>query len=118
MADFDPSTAEFIQQAYRYAIQSDASILARNPTARVVQIDTQLGGSGAAGLATKYLNANAAPRAYEIVLEGVMFLDTLVGACPSFILNFPKFKTDNRPLKLISFTTDLEANTTTVQVRG
>jgi hypothetical protein len=74
--------------------------------------------ASADALATKYLAANAAPRAFEVVLEGVMFLDSLVGSCPSFAPNFPKLNTDGRAMKLIGFSTDFDANTTTLQVRG
>jgi hypothetical protein len=118
MADFDTNRAAFVQQEYRRVTKTAPAVLARNASARVVQIDTQLDATAADALAAKYLAANSAPRGFEVVLEGVMFLDTLVGACPSFIPNFPKFNTDGRSMKLMGFTTDADANTTTLQVRG
>jgi hypothetical protein len=84
----------------------------------MVQVDTQLDQASAAALAANYLAGNVNPRAFEVKLEGVTFLDSYIGACPTFIPNFPKFNTDGRTMKVVGFTTDFEANSTTIQVRG
>lgn len=114
----DTNRAAFVQQEYRYAIKPNFDVLARNPAARTVTVDTNLDEASANALATKYLAENANPRVFEIVLQGVTYLDTFVGTVPTFVLNAPKYQTDSRVLKVIGFSTDFEANTTTLQVRG
>ena len=118
MATFDTNRAAFVQQDYRYVTKSDPAVLARNNAARTIEVATQLDQASADALATKYLAENKKPRVFEVVLEGVTFLDSLIGGPPSFIVNFPRLSTDGRTLKVIGFTTDFDANTTTVQVRG
>jgi len=112
----DTNRASFVQQAYRYVTAVDNSIIARNPTAREVEINTNLNQASAQALANAYLADNKQPRAYEVQIEGVIFLDTLADGVPRFILESPK--SDGRTLKLVGFTTDYETNTTTLQVRG
>lgn len=116
--DFDSNRAALVQQEYRYVTQTAPAVLARNPLARTVQIDTNLNAEAATALATKMLAENSKSRVFEVVLEGVTFLDSLIGQCPSFVPNFPSMATDGRTMKVISFTSDFESNTTTLQVRG
>ena len=118
MATYDTNRAAFVQQEYRFTTKTDPAVLARNPAARTVEIATNLDEATASSLATKYLAENSSPRVFEIVMEGVTYLDGFVTGVPAFQLNIPKFSTDNRTYKVISFTTDFEANTTTLQVRG
>lgn len=114
----DTNRAAFVQQEYRYATRTNPTVLARNPAARTVVLPTNLDEMTATALATKYLTDNNKPRVFEIVIEGVTYLDSFVGTVPTFILNAPKYQIDNRVLKVVGFTTDFEANTTTLQVRG
>jgi hypothetical protein len=118
MATYDTNRAAFVQQEYRYATKTNPAVLARNPAARTVEIDTNLDEATASSLSTKYLNENGSPRVFEIVVEGVLYLDAFVGGVPAYQLNLPKFSTDGRTYKVISFTTDYDINTTTLQVRG
>lgn len=118
MATYDTNRAAFVQQEYRFATKSNSTVKARNDAARTVEVATNLDAASAEALAAKYLAENASPRAFEIVLEGVTYLDSFVGTVPTFLLNLPKYKTDNRTYKVIGFTTDFDANTTTLQVRG
>lgn len=114
----DTNRAAFVQQEYRYTPKDDPLVLARNPAARTVEVSTNLDEATANALAAKYLAENASPRVFEIVIQGVTFLDSFVGTVPSFTLNAPKYQTDSRVLKVVGFTTDFEANTTTLQVLG
>ncbi len=118
MAAFDTNRAAFVQQEYRYATKPDNTVLARNKSARAVEVITNLDQSSAESLAAAILADNGNPRAFEIVTQGVTFLDSFNGGVPSFSLNFPKFNTNNRVVKVIGFTSDFETNTTTWQVRG
>lgn len=110
--------AAFVQQQYRHATSVSTAVRARNPSAQIAEINTNLDEATAENLAAAILAENNRPRIYEVVLEGVTFLDTFVDGVPRFIADFPKIATDGRTLKLVSFTTDYEANTTTMQVRG
>lgn len=114
----DSNRAAFVQQPYRYEVAQDATVKARNPLARTLEINTNLDEPRATALAALYLSENKSPRVFEVVLEGVMSLSSLSDGVPRFILDDPRFATDGRTLKLVSFTTDYEANTTTLQVRG
>lgn len=118
MANLDTNRAAFVQQPYRYSTKTNPAVLARNPAARTVEIPTNLDESAASALATKYLAENIAPRVFEVVIEGVTYLDSFIGTVPTFVLNAPKYWTGGRTVKVVSFTTDFEANTTTMQVRG
>lgn len=118
MATLDPNRAAFVQQEYRYEPAFDPNVKARNASARTVEINTNLNESDATALAAKILADNNTPRVFEVVLEGVVFLDSFIGGVPTFIANLPKFSTDGNARKVMSFTTDFEANTTTIQVRG
>lgn len=119
MASYDTNRATFVQEEFRFTVAENATVLARNTTnPRVVEITTNLDEASASALANKYASENATPRAFEIVLEGVTFLSSFVGGVPAFTLNFPKDATDGRTFKVIGFSTDYDANTTTLQVRG
>lgn len=118
MATYDTNRAAFVQQDSRYAVKSDATVLARNPSARMVEVSTYLDEASATALAAAYLADNVSPRAFELELEGVTYLDALVAGVPAFVLNLPSFQTDGRTYKAGSFTTDFEKGTTTFQVRG
>jgi hypothetical protein len=114
----DTNRAAFVQQQYRHATALSAAVRARNPSAQTAEINTNLDEATAENLAAAILAENDKPRVYEVVLEGVTFLDTFVDGVPRFIADFPKMATDERTLKLVGFTTDYETNTTTLQVRG
>jgi hypothetical protein len=114
----DTNRASFVQQEYRYATAKGDSVLGRNPSARTVEINTNLDQTRAQSLADAYLAENKRPRVFEVVIEGVIDLDTLADGVPRFIADLPSLATDGRTLKLMNFTTDYEANTTTLQVRG
>ncbi len=118
MATLDTNRAAFVQQEYRYSTKTSPTVLARNPAARTVEIPTNLDETAASALATKYLAENTSPRVFEVVIQGVTYLDSFIGTVPTFVLNALKYQTDGRVLKVVSFTTDFEANTTTLQVRG
>jgi hypothetical protein len=114
----DTNRASFVQQEYRYATAKDDSVLGRNPSARTIEINTNLDQTRAQALADAYLAENQRPRVFEFLIEGLMFLDTLADGVPRFIADAPSLATDGRPRKLVSFTNDFETNTTTLQVRG
>ncbi len=119
MATYDTNRATLVQNEYRFVTKTNPAVKARNTEgAKEIVFFTQLNSSAADALATKYLADNAAPLAFEVVLEGVTFLDSFIGGPPSFIPNFPKYATDGRTMKVVSYATDIEGNTTTIQVRG
>jgi hypothetical protein len=113
----DTNRAAFVQLPYRHVDATDNFVKARAVTARSIEINTNLDEVRAQALADAFLAENNSPRVFEIVLEGTDHVD-LADGVPRFIADLPKYKTDNRVLKLVSFTEDYEANTTTLQVRG
>lgn len=118
MATLDPNRAAFVKQEYRYAIQTNAAVLARNSAARVVEVDTSMDEASAAALAAKYLAENVQPRVFEVTLQGVIHIDAFVGGPPRYIPNFPRLATDDRTMKVIGASVDYDAGKTTVRVRG
>lgn len=114
----DTNRAAFVQQEYRYVTRANPTIRARNDAARTVEVVGNIDEATANGLAGKYLAENDRPRVFEVVIQGVTYLDSFVGSVPTFILSTPKYQTDGRVYKVVGFTTDFEANTTTLQVRG
>lgn len=118
MANLDTNRAAFVQQEYRYVIRTNPTVKARNDSARTVEVVGNLDEATANALAGKYLAENVSPRVFDVIIQGVTFLDSFVGTVPTFILNAPRYQTDGRVYKVVGFTTDFEANTTTLQVRG
>ena len=118
MATLYPNRAAFVKQEYRYAIQSDATVLARNSAARVVEVDTNMNETAATALAAKYLAENNQPRVFEVTLQGVVHIDAFVGGPPRYIPNFPRLATDGRAMKVIGATVDYNEGKTTVRIRG
>ena len=118
MATIDPNRAAFVKQEYRYAVQSDATVLARNSAARVVEVDTNMDEAAATALAAKYLAENIKPRVFEVTLQGIIHLDAFVGGPPRYIPNFPRLATDGRVMKVIGASVDYDVGKTTVRIRG
>ena len=110
--------AAFVKQEYRRTTATDQAVKDRNPKARTITLDSNLDEASAVTLAAKVLAANKAPRIFDFEIEGVMPLDSFIGGCPSFIPDFPEFSTDGRTMKVVSASTDYEAGTTLLRVRG
>jgi hypothetical protein len=114
----DPNRAAFVKQEYRYATKLAPTVLARNPAARVVEVETNLDEASATALANKYLAENVEPRVFDVTLEGVIHIDAFVGGPPRYIPDFPRLATDGRAMKVISASVDYDAGRTTVRIRG
>jgi hypothetical protein len=114
----DTNRASFVQQEYRYATKRDATVLARNPGARQVELPAQVDEATANRLAQAILDDNKNPMTVQVEIEGLMLLDKFVGGVPSFTLNLKNLDTGSRVFKVIDFDNDFENNTTTMTVRG
>jgi hypothetical protein len=115
----DPARAAFVTHEYRYATPTPAyAVLARNPTARELTIDTQIDATSASALASSYLAENSNRRVFEFEIEGILTPNDFVGGPPAYILNAANYATDGRTLKVVSISVNEMTNTTLVQVRG
>ena len=104
---------------YRDYTAKDNAVQVMYPSARTVTLSTNLDGEDAQALADKMLEDSKNPVVVmEIDFAGTMELDSLVGQNPSAIVNLPKFAFPDRLMRITSVTTNYEANTTTVTVRG
>jgi len=108
----------FVLQDFRYTTAENAVVQTRYPKARTVTIDTQLDEANAQALAAKVLAANTDPVVYELQVQGLMLPDAFKGGVPTYKPDFPKFRTDGREMKVVSFSCDLETGISTIRVRG
>lgn len=118
MADLDPNRAAFVKREYRYFTSLDGDVLARNPAARVVEVDTNMDEGGATALAHSYLAENVKPRAFELTMQGTISIDNFLACPPAYVANFPRLRTDGRTMKAIAVSIDYDAETTSLRVRG
>lgn len=118
MPSLDPVRAAFVKEEYRTIAPSSPTVLARNPAARVIEVQTNLDEASATALANKYLAENVQPRVFDVTLEGVIHIDAFIGGPPRYIPNFPRLATDGRTMKVINSSVDYDNGRTTVRVRG
>ena len=110
--------ASFVLQDYRTLVETNEVVRTRYPKSRSVTINTQLDAARAQQLADKVLAANEQPVVLEQVVEGIVLPDAFKGGVPTYKPDYPKFETDGRTMKLVSFSCDLEAGKTTIRIRG
>jgi hypothetical protein len=115
---YENDRTEFVQDEYRYVEAVNQAVKDRNPEAREITIDTQLNKALATIRANAELTGQTAPRYFEIKLEGVLHLDSLVGGPPAWTLVAPTYHVDDREFRTVGFTTDYKANRVVVKVRG
>lgn len=116
--ELDPNRAAFVKQEYRYANEVDGTVLARNPSAVEVTVDTNLDETAATALAAKYLAENNEPRVFEVTIQGVFSVDDFIGGPPQYIADFARLHTDGRTMKVTGCSVDHTANRTTFRIRG
>lgn len=115
----DPTLAAFISAEYRYDTASDSSVQATFPQANTLEIETNLGATEGAALATTILNATKTfSLVYEVEVEGILTLDDFAGTVNQYTLDAPLYATDSRTYKLIAAEVDYVKNTTKLTVRG
>ncbi|MFI8666883.1 hypothetical protein ACIGGE_10650 [Qipengyuania sp. NPDC077410] len=114
----DPERAAFIKHEYRYITAKNAAILGADKSARSVEIQANVNEATANSLAATILAQNANARIYEVVIEGLIELDDLVGGIPRYIPEIAEFHTDGRSCLLLSYEADLETGLTTGKVLG
>lgn len=81
-------------------------------------LNSNLNKANAEILSVKVLEANDQAVTYELIVEGLILPDAFVGGIPTYIPDFPKFRTDGRTMKMVSFTCDLEEGHSTIRIRG
>lgn len=110
------SRSAFVLKEFR--VKTARNYTLDDDTSRTVEINTQLDEQSAIALANKVLAANEDPVVFEVVVEGVLLFDAFANGMPSYVPDFPKFKTDGRQMKVVAFDSDLDANLTTIRIRG
>lgn len=118
MADIDANRVAFVRQAFRYAEAKDASVLARNPDAVLVRMDTYLNYDAAVIRAQDELTANKGVRVFEVEVQALMSFDDFVGGPPAFSFTSERHKVANRTMKVVGFSCDTNTTTTTLRLRG
>ncbi len=115
----NPARATFVTRPFRYETAQDLSVKSKFKGARELVIDTGLSAASAATLASTILNENKGlAQVFKVEIEGVFHLEDLDGGPPRYTVSFPRYKTDGRTFRLVSFETDYMAQLTSIVVRG
>lgn len=118
----DVNRGSFVQEEYRYAEQSDPLVLAVQPQARIIKLDTNLDSDAAAALADEIMDEHKhVAQAYEVVIAGVDVCDDqqFIGSPPTFTCNFPDWPVDQTDkLRVIAVSVDYQNWLTTITIKG
>jgi hypothetical protein len=114
----DANRVAIVQQPFRYTEAKDAAILARNPDALIVRLDTNLTYEAAVIRATDELEANKGARVFELKVHALIHFDDFVGGPPSFSFTSEQDKCFNRVMRVVGCACDTNTLTTTLRLRG
>lgn len=118
----DVNRGAFVKEEFRYEEASAPEVLAEQPRARIIKIDTNLDQTAAKALADEILaDQKYVPQAYSITLAGVDVCrpSDFVGSPPTFLCNFPDWPVKlTEKLTTIGVTIDYQNWTTSVLIRG
>lgn len=114
----DANRVAFVQQPFRYTEAKDAAILARNPDALIVRLDTNLTFDAAVVRAQDELEASNGARVFEVEVHALMHFDDFVGGPPSFSFTSERHKCFNRVMRAVGFSCDTNTLKTTLRLRG
>lgn len=118
----DANRGTFVKEEYRYAEQSEPSVLADQPQARIIKLDTNLDIVAATRLADEIMDEHKhVAQAYEVVIAGVDVCDDekFIGSPPTFTCNFPDWPVDQTDLlRVVAVTVDYQAWLTTITIKG
>jgi hypothetical protein len=116
----DPTRAALVLQEYRYSTNEDASIKAKYTNARELVIATNLDQAGGAALAVSVFNATKnRALAFEVTVEGVLFLEDFVGGAPRYTVSFTRYPEAGSNIYMVtSASIDYFNGRTTLTVRG
>lgn len=118
----DRNRGAFVQEEYRYEVAEDASVKARQPQARVIELGTNLDLEAAKRLAVEILDEQAPlAQAYSLTFEGVDVIkpSDFDGSPPTYRCNFPGWPVQlSDLLRIVSVEVDYENWITTVLIKG
>jgi hypothetical protein len=118
----DPNRGTFVLTEYRWEPAIDDTVLAKQPEARSIKLETNLDLPAAQALADEVLAENKhVAQAFTFSVQGVEVCseDKFIDSPPTFRCNFSDWPTDlTTVLRPISTTTDYGAFKTTVTVKG
>lgn len=115
----DANRVAFVQQPFRYTDHAkDPAILARNPDALIVRLDTNLSYDAAVIRAQDELNAAKNARVFDVEVHAIIHFDDFVGGPPSFSFTSERDQCFNREMRVVAFSCDINTMTTTLRLRG
>lgn len=118
----DANRGAFVKEEYRWEEEQDAEVLAIQPNARTIKLETNLNLAAASVIAVELLSdLKHVGQAYSITLQGVGIIkgSDFIGSPPTFSCNFPDWpvkQTDK--LILIGYAEDHDRNITTITLKG
>lgn len=114
----DANRASFIKKEYRWDVKEDTAVKARDNTAREEEFSCNVDPTTASQLGPLILAQNNTDRIFTVSIDGVMTLEDFLTGVPRYIPVIPKYGTDGRTYRVLSFTTDLNKGITTAKVHG
>lgn len=118
MNEINAQRVAFVQQAYRYTEAKDVTVLARNPDAVLVRMDTNLSYDAAVIRASDELAANKGVRVFDVEVHALIYFDDFVGGPPAFSFTSKNDKVFDRTMKVVAFSCDSNTGTTNLRLRG
>ncbi|WP_300115523.1 hypothetical protein [Sphingobium sp.] len=118
----DVNRGAFVKEEYRFEERSAPEVLALQPQARVIKLETNLDLAAAGALADEIMDEHKhVAQAYEVVLAGVDVCDdqSFIGSPPTFTCNFPDWPVDQTDLlRVVSVVVDYQNWLTTITIKG
>lgn len=118
----DANRGAFVKEEWRWEEELAADVLAIQPNARTIKLETNLDLAAAKVIAVELLSdLKHVGQAYNITLQGVGIIKgaDFIGSPPTFSCNFPDWpvkQTDK--LMLIGYAEDFVNNATTITIKG
>ena len=121
--ELDPARAALVVKEYRYATMpssaAGATIKARYPNARVIELDTNLDATGGLALATDIAGMTSTfARTFTFDLDGVYFPEDFQDGAPRHTLDFPRQGSATGTFTVVGAKIDYQNNLTTLTVRA
>lgn len=118
----DPDRGAFVLKEYRFETAEAPAVLAKQPEARSIKLETNLDLVAAKALADELLDEHKhVAQAFSFTVQGVEVCseDKFIDSPPMFICNFADWPTDlTTVLRPISTSIDYGAFATTITVKG
>ena len=111
------SRVAFVSQPYRVHDDERPSVRAACPNARVIALDTNLSLAGAQVRATELLDGGGTVRAFEIVIEAMLFQDGMIDGPTRYAIYSEADGLSGEVFRAFDASLDLAKGITVVKVR-